>query len=119
MLGHYAEAVADAEVALGRPPTTAEMMHNLACIFALAAGKAANNQSDKQRQLLASRYQGQALEVVRRTLALVPAKERQRFWQNKILPDQALDALHDHPEFKMLEMQYSAAPQAILSPTGV
>src|SRR5262249_35444447 len=34
MLGEYREAVADAEAALHRKPSTPEMMHNIACIFA-------------------------------------------------------------------------------------
>src|SRR5262249_26503717 len=40
MLGHYKEAVADAEVALRRKPDTPEMMHNIACIFAQAVARA-------------------------------------------------------------------------------
>ena len=40
MLGHYREAVADAEAALQRKPGTPEMMHNIACIFAQAVDRA-------------------------------------------------------------------------------
>ena len=43
MLGNHRDAVADAGEALRRRPGTPEMMHNVACIFAQAAARAATD----------------------------------------------------------------------------
>jgi tetratricopeptide (TPR) repeat protein len=108
MLGDFRAAVGDAEEALRQPPTAPEMMHNIACIFALAAARVDNQFGEKDRQLLGAQYRAQALETIRRTLALVPAAERARFWRTSILPDPALDAVRQQPAFRALEQEHVA-----------
>jgi serine/threonine-protein kinase len=103
MLGQSREAVGDAEEALQRKPATPEMMHNIACIFALAAGK-------PDVQSSAARYRDQAVEAVRKTLALVPPSERSSFWRDKIVPDKALDAIRTCSAFKQLAQEYAKSP---------
>jgi tetratricopeptide (TPR) repeat protein len=98
MLGEYREAVADAEAALQRNPRTPEMMHNIACIFALAAGRV-----EADQQAVAGGYRRRALEAVQRTLAMLPAEERFPFWRDKIMPDAALTPIRDEAEFKRLQ----------------
>jgi tetratricopeptide (TPR) repeat protein len=94
MLGRTAEAVAAADDALERGPAAPEMMHNVACIFALAAVQAEGE--------AAAGYRDRAVDAVRRTLALVPATAREAFWRQKILPDRALDAVRDRLDFETL-----------------
>src|SRR5262249_4117856 len=51
MLGDYRGAVADAEAALRLGPTTPEMMHNIACVFAQAAARAEADAEEGDRAL--------------------------------------------------------------------
>jgi tetratricopeptide (TPR) repeat protein len=102
MLGNYQAAVADADEALRRGPTTPEMMHNVACTFALAAGRAANDATTRDGQKLAATWRAWAVETVGKALAMVPLAERARFWHDKVLPDRALDAIREEPAFRRL-----------------
>jgi eukaryotic-like serine/threonine-protein kinase len=102
MLGRYRDAVADAEEALRRRPDTPEMMHNLACVFAQAAGRAESDTTEPARAALAADYRGRALKAVRDALALVPAEARFRFWRDKVLSDAALDPIRTTAEFRRL-----------------
>jgi tetratricopeptide (TPR) repeat protein/predicted Ser/Thr protein kinase len=102
MLGHYREAIADAEAAVCRQPSTPEMMHNIACIFAQAVARAEADCQEAGRQALADRYRRRALEAVRQTLTMVRPQERLSFWQDKILPDAALAPIRQDAEFQRL-----------------
>src|SRR5205807_4596231 len=99
MLGQYKAAIADADAALSRTPRTPEMMHNIACIFALAIDRAEADSHEENRQSLAARYRARALDAVRQTLAMLPSEKRLSFWQDKILPDAALTAIHNELDF--------------------
>jgi tetratricopeptide (TPR) repeat protein len=103
MLGRYPEAVADAERAYRLKPATPEMMHNLACIFAQAAGEVRADPKQAQRDALAREYTGRALTLIRRTLDMVPRAERAAFWRDRIREDKALAPLLATPEFKQFE----------------
>jgi tetratricopeptide (TPR) repeat protein len=107
MLGHYLEAVADAETAQRLKPRTPEMMHNIACIFAQAVARAEVDLKGEQRQALAGGYRRSALAAVQQTLRMLPAKERLAFWQDKILADAALTPIRSDAEFKRLQDQYA------------
>src|SRR5262249_44399238 len=107
MLGDYRAAVVDAEAALGHKPTTPEMMHNIACIFAQAVAAARNDQRTADRQSLAKSYRARALSAVRDTLAMLPLEQRASFWHDKILPDAALAPIRNDEEFKRLGKQES------------
>jgi tetratricopeptide (TPR) repeat protein len=102
MLGRYREAVRDAEEARRRKPDTPEMMHNVACIFAQAAGRVVADPKEAARQDLAKQYRTAAVRAILDTLALIRPAERARFWREKILPDSALDPIRDSPEFREL-----------------
>jgi serine/threonine-protein kinase len=106
VLGDYRGAVADAEAALLRKPATAEMMHNIACIFAQAVARVEADLHEKDRQPLAERYCARALKAVHETLAMLRPEERLSFWQDKLLPDAALMPIRNHAEFKQFEEQY-------------
>jgi tetratricopeptide (TPR) repeat protein len=106
MLGHYQRAVTDAEAALRRKPSTPEMMHNIACIFAQAGARAEADPQEEDRQSLAARYRSRALEAVHQTLALLRPEQRFSFWQEKILPDVALAPIRKEAEFKRLQDEY-------------
>jgi tetratricopeptide (TPR) repeat protein len=106
MLGQYRQATADAEEALRRKPSTREMMHNIACIFAQAAARVEADVQEKDRRSLAEEYRSRALEAVRNTLAMLPPKERLRFWQDKILPDTTLAPIRNETEFQRIQDEY-------------
>jgi tetratricopeptide (TPR) repeat protein len=106
MLGHYRDAVADAEAALARKPATPEMMHNLACIFAQSAACAEADLPEKHRKSLADGYRGRALQAVHQALAMVPPEQRCSFWQDRVLPDSALAPIRSEAEFKRLQEKY-------------
>src|SRR5207302_7319619 len=92
MLGGYREAVADAEAALRREPSSPEMMHNIACIFAQAIARAEADpltlpsppsdggegrvRGEEDRQSLADSYRRRALDAVHQTLAMLGPQER-------------------------------------------
>jgi eukaryotic-like serine/threonine-protein kinase len=113
MLGNVGDAVADADEAIRRQPRTPEMMHNVACIFALAASGVQKIAADGG---LAANYRERALQAVRKTLEMVPAEERPAFWRDRILPDTALDAIRHSPGFKELVERYSSLTSALHPP---
>ena len=88
MTGQIADAIADAESALRREPRSPEMMHNVACIFALSAAHA-----DKISPQESSACRQRGMEAIHKTLSMIPKADRSAFWRNKILPDPALDSL--------------------------
>jgi tetratricopeptide (TPR) repeat protein len=111
-LGRYRAAVADADEAWRRAPATPEMMHNVACIFALAVGKVHADRAAADRQALASRYQAQAVKALRQTLTRLAPDARPAFWRDRILPDAALDPIRTCPGFRELEQEYGRSGSA-------
>jgi serine/threonine protein kinase/tetratricopeptide (TPR) repeat protein len=106
MLGDYRRAVADAETVLGKnKPDTPEMMHNVACIYALAVARVRSDGAEIQRETLEKRYRQQAIAALRKAFLLVPADKRFTFWQENMRPDSALDAIRPSAEFIKLDNQ--------------
>jgi tetratricopeptide (TPR) repeat protein len=106
MLGDYRRAAADAEEVLqGGKPDTPEMMHNVACVFALAAARVRADATEREREALEGGYRRQALAALRKALLLVPLGQRPTFWQEKMRPDPALDAIRQATEFVQLDDQ--------------
>ncbi len=103
LLGRYREAAADAAEALQRGPRGPEMVHNVACAFALAAGKA---ETDPAARDLAARYRAEAVTALRKALEMLPPAERGAFWRTKMYPDTALDPVRRSPEFQRLVTEY-------------
>ncbi len=100
MLGDAVAAVADATSALERVPDSPEMMHNIACVFALAAARVPANSPD------AEVYRFQAIAALDRTLEMLPPEERRSFWRDKISRDTALAAVRNHPEYERLQRDF-------------
>ncbi|HEY7329544.1 MAG TPA: tetratricopeptide repeat protein [Gemmataceae bacterium] len=114
MLGDYRRAVVDAETVLSaNKPDTAEMMHNVACIYALAAARVRADSVEAQRETLEKRYRQQAIAALGKALHLVPAEKRLAFWDEKMRPDSALDSIRPSPEFTQLDaqLQKESAPK--------
>jgi serine/threonine protein kinase/Tfp pilus assembly protein PilF len=114
-LGDYRGAAADAEELLEREgPDTPEMMHNVACLFALLLTRVQAHVAEGERPAVEKRYRRQALEALREALALVPAEQRRQFWREKMCPDDALDSIRTSPEFLQLDrqMQQGNSPPA-------
>jgi serine/threonine protein kinase/tetratricopeptide (TPR) repeat protein len=112
MLGQYREAVVDAEDVLRHAPTSPETVHNLACVFAQAAGRArADRTADGPSQ--AVRYQARAVQLLRQALALVPLEKRGAFWRDTMAPDPALDPVRDSAAFQALDGEYARPPKSV------
>src|SRR5262249_9474638 len=95
-LGKWREAIADAEFAFNHPPDTAEMRHNLACIFAqtVLAAKESATATDVEA------WRRRAVDALRSALKLVPVNRRLDFWRTQIRADYALDPIRDDTEFR-------------------
>jgi hypothetical protein len=91
------------------------MMHNVACIYALAVGKATNNPATFDQQHLVADYRAQAISAIRSTLAMLPAAERARFWREKIAPDPALDAIRGGAEYQTLDVRQRGSQSRLRS----
>jgi tetratricopeptide (TPR) repeat protein len=102
MLGDYRGAVTDAEVALRRQPSTPEMMHNIACIFAQAVARAETDRASNPQAPVES-YRRRAVEAVKQTLHMLRPEERLSFWRDKILPDPALTPIRHDASFERLQ----------------
>jgi tetratricopeptide (TPR) repeat protein len=111
MLANHKGAVTDAEQALLLTVKTPEMMHNIACVFALAVKHVEVDAQNQDREVLANSYRKRALEAVCQTLEMLNPEERKEFWFNKILPDSALASIRNEPAFKLLEARYSQGGQ--------
>jgi serine/threonine protein kinase/Tfp pilus assembly protein PilF len=107
MLGNYQEAVSDAEIALSRQPSSPEMMHNVACIYAQAVIGVERDQRQQDRKPLSDDFRKRAISAILETLKMVDLEERWSFWHTKILPDMALAPVHNETEFKRLLEEYS------------
>jgi tetratricopeptide (TPR) repeat protein len=104
MLGDYRAALCDAEKAQEWKPRTPEMLHNLACLYAQAAGRA---QADAAAPGLANDCRKRALEKVQETLAALRPEDRPRFWRGKIAADSALSPIWNHPGWSELKQEYA------------
>jgi tetratricopeptide (TPR) repeat protein len=112
-LGQTSAAVADAEEALRRDPATPEMLHNIACIFAQAAGRWKSDPEVAHRDDLVARDSRRTVDTLRQALDRVPLAERRTFWREKVVSDRYLDPIRSSPEFQELESRIGGelAPQ--------
>jgi serine/threonine protein kinase/Tfp pilus assembly protein PilF len=102
MLGKVSDAIADADLAQARKPATPDMMHNLACVYALATTKVEADTKQPERVKLVATYRATAMKLVHATLALAPEADRGRLWREMIVPDTAMDSLRHLADFKQL-----------------
>jgi tetratricopeptide (TPR) repeat protein len=106
MLGDYRRAVADVETAMREhAPRSPEMLHNAGCVFALAAARVRADSAEPDRADLEINYRRRSLAALRRALDLMPPGNRLAFWQEKMRPDAALDAIRPSEEFARLDKQ--------------
>lgn len=106
-LKQYRDAVEDANLSLRKQPKTPEAMQNVGCIFALAAVLADRDTDRPDHQADAEKFRNQAVEVLQKSLDLLPASERAGYLREKILTDTALDSIRHFPDFKRLLEKYS------------
>ncbi len=111
MLGQYRRAVVEAKEAYRLRPATANMMTNLACIFAQARARVQNDRKEDARDALAEDYTARAVALLRESLDMVPPSGRGRFWRDVIQADRTLDPIRKAAAFKRLrEEMEKAAP---------
>jgi tetratricopeptide (TPR) repeat protein len=91
-LGHYGAAVRDGEEALRRGPRSVRLLHNTAAIYAQASAAGVRQ----------SQYQQKALDLLAEALAELPAKERLRYWRERIGKDADLTSLRSLPGYARL-----------------
>jgi tetratricopeptide (TPR) repeat protein len=95
MLGHYTDAVADAAKALSQAEPTALRLYKVARIHARAAVAAGGDARKKGQDavVLVSRYQDEAVALIREALKRQPAADRAAFLRDVIQADPALQSL--------------------------
>jgi serine/threonine protein kinase/predicted Zn-dependent protease len=104
MLGDHRRAVADAdEVIRAGKPDRPEMVHNVACVYALAADKMRGDATEPDREAVAAGYRRQAVAELRKAVGLLPPEQRLAYWQTRMRPDAALDSIRHSPEFIQLD----------------
>ena len=104
MFGAYKPALADARDVLERqPPKSPEMIHNTACIFALALNRVHADAAEKNREAIEMECRRQAIALLQKALDVVPLDKRLGYWQKKMWPDSALDSIRSLPEFVKLD----------------
>jgi tetratricopeptide (TPR) repeat protein len=108
-LGDYRAAVADAQEALRLAPSSPEMVHNVACIWASALDQVGRDPNAREPRVLAEQYREGALQALRQALSMLPADERGPFWRDKMRSDAALASVRASPEFRHLDQEYGAA----------
>ncbi len=109
MLGHYRQAVADAEESLRRKPESPEMMFNIACIFAQAVARVDADPSEQDRQAVRNEYRRRALMALQQTMDMIRRSERLAFWREKVLPDGALAPVRNDTEFRSIEQKLASS----------
>jgi serine/threonine protein kinase/Tfp pilus assembly protein PilF len=103
-LGDYRQGVAEVDAVLrAGKPELPEMMHNAACVYALAAGRVSSRPSE--RDSLEATYRQKAIGALRKALSLAPPEQRLVFWQQSMRPDSALDAIRRSAEFTALDRE--------------
>jgi tetratricopeptide (TPR) repeat protein len=106
-LGRYRQAVDDVEESLRCGPKTSTLLHDAARVYAQAVAKVQADLRLTNRQSVARNYQERAVQLIRASVELLPAKERRPFWRDKVLPDSALSPVHGSTEFLRLGAEYS------------
>jgi tetratricopeptide (TPR) repeat protein len=109
-LGHYREAVRDADAAVrGAAPESALLCYKAARVFAAAVGAVEADPRQQNAQGLATlyRYQDRALTLLRRALDPELTEDPRRFWRTYVQRDPALQALRRSLEFRRLEERYA------------
>jgi serine/threonine protein kinase/Flp pilus assembly protein TadD len=107
-LGRYCEGVADAEEALRLQPQSPEMMYNVGCTFARAAGQVEADGGLPDRFQLAKQYRQRALATIARTLDMLPPRRRAGFWSETILTDIDLEPIRGTSGYEELNAKLPA-----------
>ncbi len=87
--GDFSGAIKDAEYALRLGPRSPQLVYNAARIYAQSA------RSGNSR----------VFELIRESIALLPAERRAAFWATQVRTDAALDAIRRYPEYQRMERQ--------------
>jgi tetratricopeptide (TPR) repeat protein len=110
-LGQYQLAVEDASTLLRLKPKVPRLVYSAARIYAQAVAKAEADRRRPRRGELARDYQDRAVLLLRKTLDLLPARQRGRFWREKIMADRSLYPIHGSTGFLQLATDYRRAAQ--------
>ena len=95
ILGDHQKAVADALIALRMAEPTPRRLYNAARIYAKAAIAATADvrKTGRDAAFVVTRYQDQAVALVRESYNRLPAAQRASFWRDVIQTDPALTVL--------------------------
>jgi tetratricopeptide (TPR) repeat protein len=106
-LGQHRQAVGDAEAALKLVRKDSGLLYDAARICAQAVAKVQADTRQLNRQVLARDYQDRSVMLIRKSLELLPAEERKRFWRERVLQDAALFPIHGSTGFLGLATENS------------
>jgi tetratricopeptide (TPR) repeat protein len=102
------EAVADARAAARLSPGDARQLYNAARVYSQAAACLEANPSQFQGAWATARvYRAEAMELITRSVELLPQPDRAKFWSQVVRTDGALDPLRRARKFIELDAQVS------------
>jgi hypothetical protein len=90
-------------------PKEPRLVYSAARIYAQAVAKAEADRRQPRRGELARDYQDRAVLLLRKTLDLLPARQRGTFWREKIMADNSLYPIHGSTGFLQLAADYRRA----------
>lgn len=113
-LGQYRAAVGDAEEAVLRNPESPRRFLNASRIYAQVSGRlqAESLRDNRLRPPEVLQYRERAIQLLRKALDAVPAKQRAAFWQEHIRSNIAFDPVRMSPNFDKLAAEVSRADKS-------
>jgi eukaryotic-like serine/threonine-protein kinase len=119
-LGQIDAGVQDARKALSLEPPTARVCYDAARVYAQAAAAVdAHEPRARQNKDKKVEYQNQALDLIRQALELLPASQRNSFWQDTVRKDACLAPICRMQAFSRLEEKYAPKISAGLTASTV
>jgi tetratricopeptide (TPR) repeat protein len=114
--GDLKGALADADRIVKDEPKNPYLWYGAARVYAQAAGLKTEPGPDPRQARLHSRYQDQAVVLLRAALDRVPAGQQQAYWQENVRKDAALSPLQDFPAFVQLNARFGCPEKRVVSP---
>jgi tetratricopeptide (TPR) repeat protein len=110
-LGNHALAVTDASEAVRRAPRDPRTIYNAARVYAQSLTVLNADKGPRTLAMAETRisYQDQAVNLLRNSVELLPARDRSGFWHEQVQKDPALAPLRRTKEYKDLASMYEGS----------
>lgn len=108
-IGMDQDAITDTDKALQIGPETSKLNYQAARVYALAAGKleAEAVKPGSSASKTRTRYTERGLELLRKSMSMLPAEQRKAFWRDTVQHDIDFNPIRRTVEFVQLDRLYS------------